>query len=74
MGDSSKITQQVTELKSPGARTCPGVPTAQPALRKKDTREEEEEEEEEAEPEEGRKNGENWKRGMAKPCTGVVGV
>lgn len=62
MGDSSKITQQVTELKSPGARTRPGVPTIKLALRNKETREEEQAEE--AEPEEDREKGENWRRGM----------
>lgn len=35
MGD----TQQVTELKSPRARTCPDVPTTYPGPRKKETRE-----------------------------------
>lgn len=34
MGDSSKVTQQVTELKSPGARPCMQAATPQPVLRK----------------------------------------
>lgn len=34
MGDSFKVTQQVTELKYPGARPCTQAATPQPALRK----------------------------------------
>ena len=65
MGDSSKVTQQVTELKSPGARPCMQAATPQPALRK-ETREEGKEEEE-AEWEKGRRKRERRRRGMANP-------
>lgn len=58
MGDSSKVTQQVTELKSPGARPCTHAPTPQPALQKETREEEEERGEEEAE--ERRRTGEGW--------------